>query len=115
MLKGASACTARRGFLPGSSQTNSLKRTTPKLMDEKRALLDKDYSKCEGKIKDFYTFKRICQTKRHVSGDHGSINMTSTMMSQLTLSVRSPCVISLRIEQIGEVLLCMMRENSFKV
>ena len=115
MLKNASACTARTGFLPASSQTNPLKRTTPKLMDEKRALLDEDYSKCEGKIKDFYTFIRICQTNRDITGDHGSINMTSTMMTQLTLSVRSPCVISLRLEQIGEVLLCMMRENSFKV
>merc|ERR1711934_106460 len=44
--------------------------------------LDEDYSKCEG--------------------DQGSFNMTAATLGKITLSVRPPCVISLKIEQLGE-------------
>ena len=71
MLKSVSACTARTGFLPGSIQLNSLKRTTPKLMDEKRALLDEDYS-CEGKTIDFYEDLKLDYSCFNTSRMNGS-------------------------------------------
>ena len=41
--------------------------------------------------------------RMHTTGDHGSVNMTAAMLGKMTLSVVPPCVISLKIEQMGEV------------
>ena len=38
-----------------------------------------------------------------ITGDQGSFNMTAATLGKITLSVRPPCVISLKIEQLGEV------------
>ena len=46
----------------------------------------------------------VCIMRIHkISGDNGSVNMTAAMLGQMSLSVRPPCVISLKLEQIGEV------------
>ena len=69
-----------------------------------RPELDEDYYKCEGK-KISKTQRDLCLYNEDTqnSGDHGSVNMTAAMLGQMSLSVRPPCVISLKLEQIGEV------------
>ena len=64
-----------------------------------RPELDEDYYKCEGKKCPKLNVIYVCIN----SGDHGSVNMTAAMLGQMSLSVRPPCVISLKLEQIGEV------------
>ena len=93
-----------RAFV-SSCTKRSMRRTIPSSTDATttRPELDVDYYDCEGKISK--THRDLClyneDTKN--SGDHGSVNMTAAMLGQMSLSVRPPCVISLKLEQIGEV------------
>ena len=91
-----------RTFVRSCSKKRSIQSTTPASTNAITTSpeLDEDYYKCEGKISKIH--RQYNQDTKN-SGNHGSVNMTAAMLGQMSLSVRPPCVISLELEQIGEV------------